>query len=431
MTAGNSTGRLYTEAEDFHLRLADLEPAAADRVRKTIACRDTDHLPKVPGAGGVIDRNGELVQVMHNGLLIEEGCYYGPWMTEIIRGLAGHHEPQEEVVFDAIVRRLRQSGSANPLIVEFGSFWAYYTMWFCRELPGARGLAMEPDPVYLEIGRRNAELNGLSDRISFTHGAVGAAPGETTEFVAESTGRPVQVQQYDLASFLAQKGVQRVDLAMVDIQGFESVLLPRAREMLRAGAVRFLLVSTHHQTISGDALTHQQALQLLDECGGHIIAEHSVRESYSGDGLIAVAFDPRDTELTVPVSHARAKDTLFGEPEYELAALAAMVAERDQTLEHYQRHVGRIESELAVSGREVENLRTARADSRNADPSIAPEPPVSRPDEDLASDVSQLRAELAAARDEVASVQKTKIWRWSSTPRRLYGTLRRRYRRPS
>ena len=54
------------------------------RVAMTLSCRDTDVLPKVPGAGQVRALSGSSVQVMHNGLLIEEGCYYGPWMTSVV-----------------------------------------------------------------------------------------------------------------------------------------------------------------------------------------------------------------------------------------------------------------------------------------------------------------------------------------------------------
>lgn len=36
---------------------------------------------------------------MHNGVKVIAGGYYGSWMTEIIRLLQGHHEPQEERVF--------------------------------------------------------------------------------------------------------------------------------------------------------------------------------------------------------------------------------------------------------------------------------------------------------------------------------------------
>jgi SAM-dependent methyltransferase len=79
-----------------------------------------------------------------------------------------------------------------------------------------------------------------------------------------------------------------------------------------------MVVSTHHHSISGDPLTHQRALAQLTEAGAHIITEHSVAESFSGDGLIVASFDDRDRDLVVEVSRARAKDSLFGEPEVEL-----------------------------------------------------------------------------------------------------------------
>lgn len=319
------------------------------RIVQTVACRDTDVLPKVPNAGGLIERDGVRLQVMHNGLLVEEGCYYGPMMTAIIAELRGHHEPQEEVVFDTMVRRLAEAPGIEPVIVEFGSFWAYYTMWFCQELPNARGICLEPDPVYLQVGRRNAELNGLSERISFLGGAVGDSPGAGVEFTTESTGEAVTVPQFDLESLCAEADVTRVALAMVDIQGFESVLLARAAELLRSGFVRFLIVSTHHQLISGDFLTHQKTRDLLVDLGGHVIAEHAIGESCSGDGLVAVSFDPADVDLHVDVSRVRSVDTMWGEPEYRLADLQGQVADRDAVIAHYQRHVDRVEAELAAA----------------------------------------------------------------------------------
>jgi len=49
-----------------------------------------------------------------------------------------------------------------------------------------------------------------------------------------------------------------------------------------------------------------------------VIAEHTVGESYSGDGLIAVSFDERDRDMAVAISHARTKESLFGELEVDL-----------------------------------------------------------------------------------------------------------------
>ena len=162
-----------------------------------------------------------------------------------------------------------------------------------------------------------------------------AQPGEPMDFRTEVTNQDISVVQHDLASLMDLHGLSQVDLAMVDIQGAETVLLDRARPLLMAGNVRFLIISTHHQSISGDPLTHQRALDLLRECGAHIIAEHTVRESYSGDGLIAATFDASQHDLTVPISYARAKESLFGEPEYE-------IAHRDRLLAASRAEVARI-----------------------------------------------------------------------------------------
>jgi len=354
---------------------------------------------------------------MHNGLLIEEGCYYGPWMTEIIRGLRGHHEPQEEVVFAAILDRLARDRPVAPSIVEFGSFWSYYTMWFCAQWPTARGVAVEPDPVYLDIGRRNARLNSLSEQITFLPGAVGNAPGSIIEFVAESTGTGAPVELYDLDSLFMAQNLTRVDLAMIDIQGFETILLGRGKELLASGAIRFAIISTHHHRISGDYLTHQKALEVLLELGAHVIAEHSVSESFSGDGLIAVAFHCADIDLIVPISRARAKDSLFGEHEYELDRLAITLAERDENLSHYQRHVERIEAELDA-------FQTGSTKQPGQLVTPAPALPLTE-DKPNSEVVDALTARLATATHTLEALHQSKLWRWSRLPRRVYSRLRR------
>ena len=294
-----------------------LRPDQARRVALTVAVRDTDAIPKVPEAGEVQDRDGRSVQVMHNGVLIDEGCYHGAMTTAIIRDLRGHHEPQEEAVFHALVQHLKAEGTAAPAMVELGSFWSYYSMWFQKELPGAVNVMVEPDPVNIEVGRRNFELNGMDG--TFVRGAVGFDHGGSIWLECESDSKVRQIPTVTLDGLLADRGIERFDLVLCDAQGAELGVLEAAREAMRSGRLRFLVVSTHHHTISGDPLTHQRCLDLLRGAGAHIVAEHSVAESCSGDGLIAASMDPRDADLTVDVSHVRAKDSVFGELEYDLA----------------------------------------------------------------------------------------------------------------
>lgn len=301
------------------------------RVDLTSSCRDAEGVPKVDGAGGVVERDGASVQVMHNGVVVVEGCYYGAWMTEIIRRLRGHHEPQEEAAFHAVVERLRADSVVAPAMVELGSFWAYYSLWFARALDGARLVLVEPDPAHLEVGRRNLALNGVSGR--FVQAAVGLPDGARTTIACESDGVEREVELIGVDGLMAREGLDRVDLLLCDTQGAELAAIESAGDALRAGRIRFLVVSTHHHSISGDALTHQRCETALRELGAHIVAEHTVSESFSGDGLVVASMDPRDRDLHVELSHARARDSLFGELDQDLAgALAerdALAAQRD------------------------------------------------------------------------------------------------------
>lgn len=342
--------------------LADFDPALRRRIVVTTSCPDVADIPKCAEAGSTIELDGRRIQIMHNGVRVVEDCYCGSWMTEIIRRLKGHHEPQEELVFHRLVERLASERPVNATMVELGSYWAYYSLWFLRCFADARAVALEPDPAFLEIGRANAALNDASNRMTFLQGAIGSAPGSEAGFEAESDGRTHSVVQYDLASLMHETNLYHVDMLLADVQGAEIALLQQARRQLVAGQVRFLIVSTHHQSISGSPVTHQQVLELVNDAGGHVIAEHSVPESYSGDGLVAASFDRRDKGFHVEVSHARAKDSLFGELEHALAASWHKEA--------------------------------------------------------------QLRAELDSSKQELAAMRNTRTWRWSMPWRAAFGRIR-------
>jgi FkbM family methyltransferase len=287
------------------------------RIELTVACRDTDMIPKVPNAGEIVTVGGRRVQVMHNGVVVEADGYYGRWMTEIIRQLRGHHEPQEELAIHAIIPRLPPA----PIVVELGSFWAYYALWAHRERPDARVVLVEPDPHNLDVGRRNAVLNRMP--ATFLRAAVAASDDHARPFACESDGGVRPTDRVSVDGLVAGERLPRIDLLIADVQGAELDMLRGAARALDTGLIRFLVLSTHHHSISGDPLTHQRCLDAMAARGAHIIAEHTVSESCSGDGLIACSFDAADRDVNAPVSHVRARNTLFGEVEYDLANVLA------------------------------------------------------------------------------------------------------------
>ncbi len=287
----------------------------ATRAEMTIGCRDCDAIAKAPDAGKVLSLDGQQVQIMHNGLKVLAGGYYGEWMTGIIERLQGHHEPQEEVVFHEIMKHIPKQAT----MLELGGFWSYYSLWFKSEYGAQRrSYVVEPDPNHIAIGQANAALNGQD--ITFIQACVGAEPAPPGPFRTESAG-DIQVPRISVPTFLREFGIDRLDVLHCDTQGMETQVIHSCEALLRSGAICFGVFSTHHHEISGDPLTHQRCLAMIQDFGGHVLVEHDVHESFSGDGLIAAHFGDEPLDWAAPpMSRNRYSTSLFRNPLYDLAA---------------------------------------------------------------------------------------------------------------
>jgi FkbM family methyltransferase len=285
-------------------RGAPLDPVRAHldlRVALTLSCRDTDSVPKVARAGEVIRFRDRPVQVMHDGSLVEAGGYHGEWMARIIRGLRGHHEPQEELLFHHLLAHCR-SGSR---MIEVGASWAYYTNWYLGAVSGSTAVCVEPDAQNLACGQRNLALN---DRVAtWVNASVGGEAGVGT-LRRESDGATVRLPCHSLDSLLELVGRGPVEMLHIDCQGAETAFLGSLGPAAREGLLRFVFVSTHHATISGSPTTHEDCLRELEGLGATVLCEHPVDESFSGDGLIVASLQPGDSRLELPeISRHRGK----------------------------------------------------------------------------------------------------------------------------
>ncbi len=282
-----------------------------ERTLMTISCTDADSIPKVDASGTTVLAGGQAVQIMHNGLRVVSGGYYGDWMSHIIRALRGHHEPQEELVFHHLLRYVRH----NTTMIELGAFWSYYSQWYLKEVPGSRSICVEPDGKHLQVGRRNAELNGLSDRIRFVEAWVGNEFKPKHAGAIESSAISVELPMLDMTAALELNKNQPIELLHMDAQGAELGFIRSIRHSGMSGNVRFLMVSTHHSSISGSPTTHRDCCHAIQQCGGHVLVEHSVQESYSGDGLILASFLDCDRSIRFPlISRNDAALSLFPTP---------------------------------------------------------------------------------------------------------------------
>ncbi len=300
---------LLTEGDPFAMTLEE-------RAEMTIGCRDADYIQKVKKAGEYAKINGQNVQIMHTGLVVKRGGYYGEWMERIIKELKGHHEPQEEKVFHEILKRL----DANSAMIELGSFWAYYSLWFNKSIKNAINICCEPDPNNIKIGKANAELNEAD--MTFINSAAGKDDGTIIDFPMESNpGEIKKVPIISVDKIVEQNKLKKLDLLHMDVQGHELQAIMGAKKTIEKSKLRFLIVSTHHYSISGDPRTHFKCAELIESLGGHIIANHTVLESFSGDGLIAASFDKKDKDFKIDISINSSTHSLYRPYEYDLGTI--------------------------------------------------------------------------------------------------------------
>jgi hypothetical protein len=231
----------------------------------TISASDCDYIPKVAGAGEIVGTEYPAYQLMHNGIKIITNCYYDvQWMTDVIHGLKGHHEPQEEKCFYEILKHIPD----NATMIELGSYWGYYSLWFATEVKNAKNYLIEPDEKRLEIGKKNFELNNKT--ATFIRGFAGR--------MYDCEPNALGARYISLDEFLDQEKIEHVNILHADIQFAEFEMLGTTINHLNT--IDYFFISTHSDQI------HKQCLDFFKYHNFAIVAEHSVSESCSADGLI-------------------------------------------------------------------------------------------------------------------------------------------------
>ncbi len=244
---------------DFYFRSYTVSPSWASRISNVLSSSDNVLIPKVTDAGQI--KGGK--QVMHNGLKIYLGSYYGPEYAKMLLATKGVHEPQEERVFAEAIKTL----PLNAVMIEMGAFWSFYSMWFQKQLPHAINFMIEPDDFNLGQGKRNFKLNGMKG--AFTQAFIGKESIDST---------PVKTTCID--DFVEKNSINFIHMLHSDIQGFEYDMLQGAQKSILAKRIGYVFISTHSNEV------HGECLQFLMSLNFEIIASANLDESYSEDGLI-------------------------------------------------------------------------------------------------------------------------------------------------
>jgi hypothetical protein len=244
---------------DWYFRNYQLGSLWQRRAALVVASPDNAYIPRVAGAGEI--RYG--TQLMHNGLRIAVGSYYGPEMAVILKRNRGVHEPQEERVFRMVLAEM----PAGASMLELGCFWSFYSMWFASVVKNPRCFLLEGDSFNLRNGQRNFALNGFSGE--WLHAYVG-------DSVDQNSSPPVITVDYILHKF----AIARLDILHSDVQGHEVAMLDGAKEALWSGRVRYVFISTHSNDL------HAECEKRLRRFDYEMLASVNLDDSFSEDGLI-------------------------------------------------------------------------------------------------------------------------------------------------
>jgi len=237
-----------------------LSPEWQNRANAIYSSADNALIPRVPEAGLV--KGGK--QIMHNGIKINLGSYYGPEITQILIKNKGVHEPQEERVFAEVLKTMPR----ESVMIEMGAFWSFYSMWFSKEVPGAKNYMIDPDGFNLGHGKRNFRLNGLKG--DFVQGFIGAKSEKSSK-----------IPMIAIDDFVKEKQIPFIHMLHSDIQGYEYDMLQGTKQCFENKKIGYIFISTHSNDL------HSQCLGFLKAHEFVIIANANLDQSYSEDGLIA------------------------------------------------------------------------------------------------------------------------------------------------
>lgn len=240
-------------------------------VNNALRCTDCDSVPKVDNAGEVFTDDKIQYQLMHNGVLIHEGCYHGKWMTDVIKVGRGHHEPQEEKLFYEVLKYIPK----NSVMVECGSFWAYYSLWFNKIVKNGRNIMIEPNPEKLEIGKLNFQLNNFEGE--FFNGVISTLSQEPSMFYDDHLNT-ISVPSIPIDYLFIHADIDKINILHADIQGNEETLLNSAKDSLTNNKIDFLFLATHSP--------NNIFIEILKSYNYHILESFEVEESWFDDGLI-------------------------------------------------------------------------------------------------------------------------------------------------
>lgn len=230
------------------------------RIKDVLDSPDIKFIKLHPNAGKV--SNGMIT--LHNGIRVKKTSYYGYPILKMLIKSKGIHEPQEERVFQEVLKSMPD----KAVMVELGSYWSFYSMWFQKETNSHFCYLVEPSDIGMESGKANMRINGMNGTF-------------IKSFIANKSYMNQEGERFStIDDLVSELQIKFIDILHSDIQGFEFEMLEGGTRLFNEKKVGYIFISTHSNEL------HQKCLKFLEEYHFKIIANADLDDTYSFDGLI-------------------------------------------------------------------------------------------------------------------------------------------------
>lgn len=234
----------------------------SDRIDDVLSAPDNRGIPRVSNAGQLTDNQ----LIMHNGIRVDPMSYYSFPLLQMLIDNQGVHEPQEEKIFQEVIKSLPKKGDKTML--ELGAYWSFYSMWFLQNFPDANCFMVEPEKENLFYGKKNFQLNQLQG--TFIHAGIGQK--------SDTHNNVITVDE-----ICKKQNIKFLDILHSDIQGYEYEMLIGSEKLLSENRVGYVFISTHSNEL------HEQCYHLLKtNYKFQLVASANLDESYSWDGILVM-----------------------------------------------------------------------------------------------------------------------------------------------
>lgn len=221
---------------------------------------------RVRNAGYV---NEDNTITLHNGnKVVFDGdlSYYDDYSNILIIN-RGVHEPLEEFCFQEVLRQIKQK---SPTMIELGSYWAHYSMWFLQRFSDGITYMVEPNIKNLDCGINNFKINNYQG--TFINKGIGKGYLNVDEII----------DKYKIDS---------VSILHCDIQGGEVEMLEECSKSLSSHLIDYLFISTHSQEI------HTSVIDILNSFNYRIeVSSDFDSHTTSYDGFV-LASSPKAKQI--------------------------------------------------------------------------------------------------------------------------------------